>query len=76
VKFRRFPSFHTWSAKLGAVSSIPVLILWIALDIPLALHLFVGFQIWVATEQVMLIWLLREWSCNIPSVFTVIRRSS
>lgn len=69
LKFKRLPSFHTWSAKTAAVlMSVAVLLLFMA-DIAWPFRCAAVFQALVACEEVAITFLLSEWRGNVPSLW-------
>lgn len=74
ARFGKFPSYHTWSAKIAAGLISPAY-LWLAITGDgWPFRLVILFHIWVSIEGVMITLLLKEWRCNIPSVFQVIKK--
>lgn len=71
IKFHRLPSFHTWSAKLATAIGLPVLVLWIGFDVPLAMQLFAFWIALIAIEYTLIVLLLTEWQSNVTSVFHI-----
>ena len=73
VKFRRLPSYHTWSAKVAAVvMSIAVFILFI-LDISWPFHCAAVLQALVACEEVAITLRLSQPRTNVPSFWHATR---
>jgi CDP-diacylglycerol--glycerol-3-phosphate 3-phosphatidyltransferase len=69
VKFRKLPSYHTWSAKVAAVvMSVAVFILFI-FDISRPFHFAAILQALVACEEIAITFLLFEWHGNVPSLW-------
>ena len=69
MKFRRLPSYHTWSAKVAAVvMSVTVFILFI-FDIARPFHFAAILQALVACEEITITFLLFEWRGNVPSLW-------
>ncbi|UCH58499.1 MAG: CDP-alcohol phosphatidyltransferase family protein [Anaerolineales bacterium] len=73
VKFRRLPSYHTWSAKIAAVvMSVAFFILFI-FDISRPFHFAAILQALVACEEITISLLLIEWHGNVPSLWHAYR---
>lgn len=69
LKFRRLPSLHTWSAKTAAVlMSVSALLLFIA-DIAWPFRIAAIFQALVASEEIAILFLLRQWRGNVHSLW-------
>lgn len=69
VKFRKLPSYHTWSAKVAAVvMSVAFFILFI-FDISRPFHFAAILQALVACEESAITFLLFEWHGNVPSLW-------
>ena len=71
VKFKRLPSFHTWSAKFAAVAGVPVLILWIGYDYSIAVQAFTIFLAIVSLEMTLIVMRMKTWQSNVASVFHI-----
>ncbi|UTW45118.1 CDP-alcohol phosphatidyltransferase family protein [bacterium SCSIO 12696] len=70
ARFGCFPSYHTWAAKGAALLLAPAFF-WLTLfeDSSWPFRVVVLLHVWVAIEEVIITFMLKEWRCNIPSVF-------
>ncbi|MCB1668012.1 MAG: CDP-alcohol phosphatidyltransferase family protein [Porticoccaceae bacterium] len=69
ARFQKFPSYHTWAAKLAAVSLVPgyfVATLWGEV---LLFRIVLLFYLWVALEQVMITSILPRWQGDIDGLW-------
>ena len=69
VRFGKFPSYHTWAAKLAAVSLVPgyfVAAIWAE---PLMFRLVLLFYLWVALEQLIISCILPVWRGNVDGLW-------
>ena len=69
ARFQKFPSYHTWAAKLTAVSLVPgyfVATLWGEV---LLFRIVLLFYLWVALEQVMITSILPRWQGDIDGLW-------
>ena len=74
-KFKRLPSYHTWSAKVAAVvMSVAVFILFI-FNISWPFHCAAILQALVAFEEIAITLLLPDWHCNVPSFWHAVKLS-
>ena len=73
VKFRRIPSYHTWSAKSAAVlMSVAIFILFVA-EIAWPFRCAAIFQALVACEEILITIRLSELQGNVKSLWHVVR---
>jgi CDP-diacylglycerol--glycerol-3-phosphate 3-phosphatidyltransferase len=73
VKFKRLPSYHTWSAKIAAVvMSVAIFILFI-FNISWPFHCAAILQALVAFEEISITFLLPERHCNVPSFWHAVK---
>jgi CDP-diacylglycerol--glycerol-3-phosphate 3-phosphatidyltransferase len=66
-KFGVLPRFHTWAAKLAALLIAPayfVLTLW---GYALPFRIVIGFHVWVAIEELLIVFLLSRNQYNVPT---------
>lgn len=66
-KFGVLPKFHTWAAKLAAVLIAPsyfILALW---HHPWPLRAVICFHIWVALEELLIVYILQRNQTNVPT---------
>ena len=66
-KFGVLPRYHTWAAKLAAVLIAPafyILVLW---DYALPLQVVIIFHVWVALEELMIVFILNRAQYNVPT---------
>jgi len=75
IKFKRLPSYHTWSAKAAAVLMSSCVILLFGVDMPWPFRFAVIFQVFVTCESVAITLRLSRWQCNIPSYWHLTRIS-
>jgi len=75
LKFGRLPSYHTWSAKGGAVvMGVSAMVLFIA-QTPLPFRIAAILQALIALEEIAITIKLPQWQSNVPSLWHVISRS-
>lgn len=73
MKFRRFPSFHTWSAKVSAVLlSISVLIMY-GFKITVFFRIVSVLVVLSFIENICITMVLPEWRHDIPSIYHAYR---
>ncbi len=69
LKFHELPRYHTWSAKLAAVLMAPAYYVLVLADISMLFRGVIFFHIWVALEEVFIIFTLNKNHYNVPTVF-------
>jgi len=69
LKFHELPRYHTWSAKLAAVLMAPAYFVLVLMDTSLFFRGVVFFHIWVALEELFIIFTLNKNHYNVPTVF-------
>ena len=75
ARFRCFPNYHTYAAKLMAVASVPAYFLAVLTNEPLYLRvIFIGY-LWVAIEQVFITSVLLQWRGNISGIWQAVSMS-
>lgn len=72
-RFGRFPSYHTWAAKGVALLLAPSFFWLILFGDAWPFRIVVLLEVLVAVEEIVITFLLKEWRCNIPSVFHLLR---
>lgn len=66
ARFGCFPSYHTWAAKVAAVSLAPAYFIAALWGESLMLRIVLLFYCWVALEQVVITSILPRWQGNVP----------
>ena len=66
ARFKRFPSYHTLSAKLAAIMLAPAYFMAVIFDDSMLFRGVLLFYLWVALEQVAITSILPQWQDNIP----------
>jgi hypothetical protein len=69
LKFREFPSYHTWAAKIAAVLMLPAYYIMVLMDESGLFRLVVVFHIWVALEELYITVILNRKHHNVPTFF-------
>ena len=69
IKFRRLPSYHTWSAKIQAVLMSSAIFILFGLGITWPFRYAVLLQALVSIEEIIITLFLKEQMCNIPSLW-------
>jgi phosphatidylglycerophosphate synthase len=67
LKFRVFPSYHTWSAKVAAILMLPAFYVMVLLDESTLFRVVVIFHICVALEEVFITVTLNRNRNNVPT---------
>ncbi len=66
ARFRRFPSYHTHSAKLAAIMLAPAYFMAVMFDHSQLFRAVLLFYLWVTLEQVVITSILPKWQDNVP----------
>ena len=75
IKFRRFPSYHTLSAKLSAIMlNISVLFLF-GMRITIFFQITAYLLVYAYIENIAITLMITDWRHDIPSVFHAIRNA-
>ncbi len=67
MKFKQFPSYHSWSGKLAAVSMFISVFILFLFDISWPFHISAAIQALVACEELAITFKLKEYTCDVPS---------
>ena len=73
ARFQRFPSYHTWAAKLAAIALAPgyfVATLWVE---PVMFRIVLLLYLWVALEQVIITSILPRWQGNVDGLWHALK---
>ena len=69
ARFRCFPNYHTYAAKLAAITMAPSYFLATLWAEPMYFRAVLFFYLWVAFEQVLITGILPRWQGNIAGVW-------
>ncbi len=69
ARFRCFPTYHTYAAKLVAVCSAPAYFVAAWWNDPFYIRLALIAYLWVAIEQVMITSVLTRWQGNVAGIW-------
>ncbi|MDD3276919.1 MAG: CDP-alcohol phosphatidyltransferase family protein [Kiritimatiellales bacterium] len=73
VKYRHFPTYHAWSAKIStAVAGTGVWILFAGIT-PWVFRIAIGVLAFSAVEEILITLILPSWRPNVPTVFHALR---
>jgi CDP-diacylglycerol--glycerol-3-phosphate 3-phosphatidyltransferase len=74
IKYRHFPSYHAWSAKVStAVAGIGVWFLFAGIT-PWVFRISIGILAWSAIEEILITLILPQWQPDVPTVFHAVRK--
>ena len=78
IKFQKFPSFHTYTAKIWGLTLLIATIGLFGFGYADTLWLAIGMCIINSLEEITMTLILPEWECDVLSIFTAIdlRKSS
>ncbi len=69
ARFRCFPNYHTYAAKLVAIGSAPAYFVAAWLNEPMYIRMALLAYLWVAIEQVLITSVLPRWQGNIAGIW-------
>ncbi len=73
IKYRHFPTYHAWSAKIStAVAGTGVWILFAGIT-PWVFRIAIGVLAFSAVEEILITLILPAWRPNVPSVVHALR---
>ena len=72
ARFRSFPSYHTWGAKIAAVLIAPAFYLLVLADNQLFFRLVIVFHVIVAIEEIAITFLLKKSKTNVASILSIL----
>ena len=67
IKFGNIPSFHTVMAKIAAIFTLPVLLIWVLLDIEFIVPIYCVYIVLVSLEYTLITLWLQERKTDITS---------
>ncbi len=72
IKFQKFPSFHTYTAKIWGLTLLVATVGLFGFDYSKTLWLAIALCLINSIEEIMMTLLLPEWKCDILSIFHAI----
>ena len=72
IKFRKFPSFHTYTAKIWGLTLLVATVRLFSFDDPNFLWLAIGMCMINSSEEMAMTLILPEWHCDVLSIFAAI----
>jgi phosphatidylglycerophosphate synthase len=72
LKFRKSPSFHTYTAKIWGLTLLVATVRLFGFDDPNFLWLAIGMCIINSSEEIAMTLILPEWQCDVLSIFAAI----
>lgn len=72
LKFRKFPSFHTYTAKIWGLTLLVATVRLFGFDDASFLWLAIGMCLINSIEEIAMTLILPEWQCDILSIFDAI----
>jgi phosphatidylglycerophosphate synthase len=72
IKFKKFPSFHTYTAKIWGLTLLIATIGLFSFDNANLLWLAIGMCLINSLEEIAMTLILPEWKCDILSIFAAI----
>ncbi|MEM8779966.1 MAG: CDP-alcohol phosphatidyltransferase family protein [Cyanobacteria bacterium P01_G01_bin.49] len=73
IKFGKFPSFHTYTAKLWGLTLLIATVSLFGFNYPHTLWLAIAFCWLNSLEEIIMVLVLSEWQCDNLSIFEVIK---
>jgi phosphatidylglycerophosphate synthase len=74
VKFQKFPSFHTYTAKIWGLTLLIATISLFGFNDSAALWLAIALCVINSLEEIVMTLILPEWQCDVLSIFHAIDR--
>jgi phosphatidylglycerophosphate synthase len=72
IKFKKFPSFHTYTAKIWGLTLLIAMLGLFGFGYVNTLWLAIGMCIVNSLEEIMMTLILPEWKCDVLSIFAAI----
>ena len=73
VKFKKFPSFHTYTAKIWGLTLLAATIGLFGFQYTTTLWLAIGLCLINSLEEIIMTLILPEWHCDVLSIFHAIQ---
>lgn len=73
IKFKKFPSFHTYTAKVWGLTLLAATIGLFGFNYDKTLWFAIGLCLINSTEEIVMTLLLPEWQCDVLSLFHAMR---
>ncbi len=73
IKFQKFPSFHTYTAKIWGITLLIATVALFGFDYTKTLWLAILLCLINSCEEVIMTLLLPQWQCDILSIFHAIK---
>ncbi|MGK7894856.1 MAG: CDP-alcohol phosphatidyltransferase family protein [Xenococcus sp. (in: cyanobacteria)] len=71
IKFQKFPSFHTYTAKLWGISLLIATVALFGFDYAPTISLAIALCLINSFEEILMTLLLPEWRCDLLSLFHI-----
>jgi phosphatidylglycerophosphate synthase len=72
IKFRKFPSFHTYTAKIWGLTLLVATVRLFGFDDANFLWLAIGMCLLNSIEEIAMTLILTEWQCDVLSIFAAL----
>ncbi|WP_310411881.1 CDP-alcohol phosphatidyltransferase family protein [Chamaesiphon sp. OTE_8_metabat_110] len=72
LKFRKFPSFHTYTAKIWGLTLLVATVRLFGFDDANTLWLAIGMCLINSIEEIAMTFILTAWQCDVLSIFAAI----
>jgi phosphatidylglycerophosphate synthase len=72
IKFRKFPSFHTYTAKIWGLTLLIATVRLFGFDDANFIWLAIGMCVINSIEEIAMTLILPEWQCDVLSIFAAI----